>query len=132
MPYHADMCKPGSVASVILLAVFSAASARLSNVVLGSVQMVPWLRITVALLPILFFIAFIWAELRWIRSMDECHRAVMLESLAIAFPLAIVIAVAIESLQKAGLLLGMTIGNTWPWMALTWVPGLWIAQRRYK
>ena len=66
------------------------------------------------------------------RHQDEFHRGVLLESLAIAFPMAIALAVVIESLQKAGLLPTLSVGDVWPWMALTWLPALWIAVRRYK
>jgi hypothetical protein len=114
------------------MALLSAGSAILASAILESVQMDQWLRLIVALFPVPFFIAFIWAELVWIRSLDEFHRRVTLESLAIAFPLAIVLGVVIEALQKAGVFTGLTIGSIWPWMALTWVPGLWIARRRYR
>jgi len=89
-------------------------------------------RIVIALLPLPFFLAFIVAEFRWLNGQDEFHRRIMLESLAIAFPFAIAIAVALEALQKAGFLVEMGIGDAWPYMALTWLPSLWIAARRYR
>ena len=88
--------------------------------------------VIISLLPIPFFIAFIWVELRWIRAQDEFYRGVILESLAIAFPLAIVIGVVVEALQKAGVLTTLTVGDVWPFMALMWLPALWIARRRYR
>lgn len=89
-------------------------------------------RVAAALLPVPFFVVFILAELRWVRESDEFHRNVLLESLAIAFPAAIVLAVVVEALQKAGLVTGWSIGDVWPWMALLWIPALWIALRRYR
>ena len=68
-------------------------------------------RIIVALLPLPFFFAFIVAEFRWLSGQDEFHRRMMLESLAIAFPFAIAIAVALEALQKAGFLVDVGIGD---------------------
>jgi hypothetical protein len=46
--------------------------------------------------------------------------------------MAIALAVVMESLQKAGLLQMLSVGDAWPWMALTWLPALWIAVRRYQ
>jgi hypothetical protein len=86
----------------------------------------------VALLPVPFFIAFVFAELSWIRASDEFHKTVMLESLAIAFPSAITLAVVIEAVQKAGYATSLTIGDIWPWMALLWVPAIWIALGRFR
>jgi hypothetical protein len=117
---------------VVVAGVLSGASAVLARVLLGSTQLTPAMRVIVALIPVPFFLALIWFELRYVRSLDEFHRGVILESLAIAFPLAIVIGVVVESLQKAGLLMAWTIGDLWPFMALTWLPALWIARRRYK
>jgi hypothetical protein len=121
-----------SSAKLLLLGGLSAGSVMVTNAVLRSAQLPQVVRVAVALLPLPFFFAFIWAELRWIRHQDEFHRGVLLESLAIAFPLAIALAVVIESLQKAGLLPNLSVGDVWPWMALTWLPALWIAVRRYK
>jgi hypothetical protein len=124
--------KPISSATLAVVGALSVGSAVLANAVLRGDQLAQWPSVAVALLPLPFFVAFIWAELRWIRGQDEFHRGVLLESLAIAFPLAIVMAVVIESLQKAGVFTSMTVGDAWPWMALTWLPALWIARRRFR
>ena len=121
-----------SSAKLALLGVLSVGSVAAANAVLRNAQLAQGVRVTIALLPLPFFFAFVWAELRWIRHQDEFHRGVLLESLAIAFPMAIALAVVIESLQKAGLLPTLSVGDVWPWMALTWLPALWIAVRRYK
>jgi hypothetical protein len=89
-------------------------------------------RTVIALLPVPFFIAFVFAQLSWIRASDEFHKAVMLESLAIAFPSAITLAVVIEAVQKAGYATSWTVGDIWPWMALLWLPAIWIALRRFR
>jgi hypothetical protein len=103
-----------------------------ANALLRAADLSQIVRVAVALVPLPFFFGFIWAELRWIRHQDEFHRGVLLESLAIAFPLAIALAVVIEALEKAGVLQLLSIGDVWPWMALTWLPALWIARRRYQ
>lgn len=121
-----------SSAKLALIGALSIGSVVAGNAVLRHVQLAQGVRVAVALLPLPFFFAFIWAELRWIRVQDEFHRGVLLESLAIAFPLSIGLAVVVESLQKAGLLSALSVGDVWPWMALTWLPAVWIAVRRYK
>jgi hypothetical protein len=92
----------------------------------------PELRLAIAVLPVPFFLLFIFAEFRWIREQDEFHRRVLLDSLAIAFPLAIAEAVTLDALQSAGFLSNLGIGDVWPFMALSWIPCLWIAIRRYR
>lgn len=88
-------------------------------------------RLVVALLPGPFFIWLVLAELRWLRTMDEFQRRVVLDSLAIAFPVAITIGVVVDGLQKGGFVATWSVGDVWPFMALAWVPSLWIANRRY-
>ena len=110
----------------------SGLTAALSGWLLRHVEIAGAARLAVGLLPVPFFIAFIIAELRWIRSADEFHRRVVLESLAIAFPAALVLAVAVEGLQKAGVVTDWTVGDVWPWMALLWVPAVWVSYRRYR
>ena len=124
--------QPISSAKLALIGALSVSSVLAAKALLGTAQLAQGVRIAIALLPLPFFFAFIWAELRWIRHQDEFHRGVLLESLAIAFPMAIALAVVIESLQKAGLVPTLSVGDLWPWMALTWLPALWIAVRRYK
>ena len=121
-----------SSAKLALMGALSVGSVIAANGVLRIAQLGQVVRVAIALLPLPFFFAFVWAELRWIRQQDEFHRGVLLESLAIAFPMAIALAVVMESLQKAGLLQTLSVGDAWPWMALTWLPALWIAVRRYK
>lgn len=109
----------------------SVVSALLSSWLLPSESVAAGLRLLVALLPVPFFLWFILAEVRWVRALDEFHRRVILDSLAMAFPAAIALGVLLESVQRAGYLSGWTIGDAWPAMALLWVPSLWIAYRRY-
>ena len=124
--------KPIRSSSLAFIGALSVGSTLAANALLRGDSLPQSTRVVVALVPLIFFFAFIWAELRWIRSQDEYHRAVLLESLAVTFPLAIAIAVVVESLQKAGLLESLTIGDVWPWMAVTWLPALWLARLRYK
>ena len=106
-------------------------AAVVSSWTLRNVSLTTELRFLVALVPAPFFIWFILVELRALKRTDEFQRRVLLESLAIAFPAAITIAVVIDGLQKGGFVTGWSIGDVWPFLALTWLPALWIADRRY-
>jgi hypothetical protein len=117
-----------AAAGILSVGTALAANAVLHRVAIDSRA----IRLAIALLPLPFFIAFIVAEFRWMQGQDEFHRRLMLESLAIAFPFAIALAVLMEALQKAGFLSAFGIGDAWPLMALVWVPSLWIAARRYR
>ena len=118
---------------LIVVGALSAATALAADAVLDHFVFASRaVRLAIAVLPLPVFILFIVAEFRWIRDQDEFHRRVMLDSLAIAFPLAIAALVLLEALQTAGFLTGLMIGDVWPFIALTWLPSMWIAARRYR
>jgi hypothetical protein len=111
--------------------ILTGVAALLSSWTLRNFSLPTELRLLVALLPGPFFVWFILVELRALQRADEFQRRVLLESLAIAFPAAITIAVVIDGLQKGGFVTAWSIGDLWPFLALTWLPALWIADRRY-
>jgi hypothetical protein len=115
----------------IVAAVVSGAAAIASSWLLRHVTLPSPVRLLVAALPAPVFLWFIVTELRWVRSLDEFHRRVILEALAIAFPVAILLAVTVDALQKGGFVAGWTVGEVWPFMALLFVPALFYTQRRY-
>ena len=45
-----------------------------------------WIRIAVALIPIPFFVGFLWLWMKGVGTMDELERRIQLEALALAFP----------------------------------------------
>src|SRR5687768_18616906 len=92
--------KPIRSSSLAFIGALSVGSTLAANALLRGDSLPQATRVVVALVPLVFFFAFIWAELRWIRSQDEYHRAVLLESLAVAFPLAIAMAVAVERSEE--------------------------------
>jgi hypothetical protein len=125
--------RPYGHAPLAVAAVLSIGTTLLADLVLERLSIATGtLRLLVAISPLPFFFLFIFAEFRWIREQDEFHRRVLLDSLAIAFPLVIAEAVTLDALQSAGFLTHFGIGRVWPFMALTWVPCLWIAVRRYR
>jgi hypothetical protein len=107
------------------------AAALASSWVLGQAELSSVLRFLVAALPAPVFLWFIITELRWIRTLDEFQRRVMVEALAIAFPGAILLAVTVDALQKGGFVAGWSVGDVWPYMALLFVPALRYTLRRY-
>jgi hypothetical protein len=122
-----------SLRMMIAAAVLSGATAVAARRILRHwPELPPGVRLAIALLPVPFFVFFIFTEFRLIREHDEFHRRVFLESLAIAFPLAIAEGVTVEAVQSVGYMRDVTVGDLWPIMALTWLPALWIARRRYR
>ena len=117
---------------LIVTSVLSIASALISSYGLRAWALDSPAPAVLALLPVPFFVMFIIAELRVIQRADEFYRRVLLDSLAIAFPAALVLGVLVEGLQRAGVGRGWTIGDVWPWMGVLWVPALWISYRRYR
>jgi hypothetical protein len=113
-------------------AIAAIAGSWLSTCVVRHVDMAVGLRLLVAFLPAPLFLWFILAELDTLRQLDEFQRRVMLEGLAIAFPAVILGAVTIDGLQKGGFVTDWTVGDVWPFMALLWLPSLWLASRRYR
>jgi hypothetical protein len=92
----------------------------------------PALRLLVALVPVPVFTGFIVSEIQVLRRLDELQKRIQLEALAIAFPAGIILAIAVEYLQKAGFLTEWTFGDVWPYMALLYLPAYLIARGRYR
>ena len=115
----------------IIAAVLSGAAAVGSSWLLRHAELPSALRFLAAAAPAPVFLWFIVTELRWIRALDEFERRVVLEALAIAFPVAILLAVTVDALQKGGFVAGWSVGDVWPFMALLFLPALLYTQRRY-
>jgi hypothetical protein len=115
----------------IVAAVLAAATAIVSSWLLRHVELASAPRLFVAASPAPVFLWFVVTELRWVRTLDEFQRRIVLEALAIAFPVAILLAVSIDGLQKGGFVAGWSVGDVWPFMALLFVPALLYTQRRY-
>lgn len=89
-------------------------------------------RLAIALVPVPFALWVVGEYVRIVRGLDEFYRRVVLEALAIAYPLAMVLGMTIEYLQKAGFLMGANVGRVWPFMALLWPLTYLYAHRRYN
>jgi hypothetical protein len=120
-----------AVVAPLIAAMAAAGGAWLSSWVVRHLTLPVPARLAVALLPAPLFVWFILAELAALRRLDEFHRRVLLDALAIAFPAAILVGVTIDALQKGGFVTDWSVGDVWPFMALLWVPALWLAYRHY-
>ncbi|HSL46587.1 MAG TPA: hypothetical protein VK897_24345 [Anaerolineales bacterium] len=91
-------------------------------------------RIVVALAPLIPFAFFLVFTLAGLRSLDELHRRVQLEALAIAFPLAILLFMLLGLLELAIPLSreDWSYRHTWTYLPLFYFIGLAVAWRRYR
>jgi hypothetical protein len=89
-------------------------------------------RLAVALAPVPLAVWVIVEYVRLVRSSDEFLRRVTLESLAIAYPLALLIGMTVEYLQKGGFIPGANVGRVWPVQALLLLPAYLYAHWRYR
>jgi hypothetical protein len=96
--------------------------------------MAPAVRVAFALLAVAGFVAFIAAEVRVIRGLDELQQRIQLETLAVAFPLALVLVFGVGMLERAGVSIWgfRELRDAWPLVALPYVVGLALALRRYR
>jgi hypothetical protein len=89
-----------------------------------------WLRIGIALIPILPFATFLWLMLGAIRQMEELHLRVQLEALAIAFPLAMVLLMTLGLVGQAAD--WSYERHVWHYLPVCYFAGLFIAWKRYQ
>ena len=89
-------------------------------------------RLALALLPLPFSLLMLAVYVRLVRQADEFQKKIFLESLAIAWPAAMILGMTFEYLQKAGFAMWMDVGRLWPVMAILWVPALFYSYWRYR
>ena len=102
--------------------------------VLDTVTLPEWARITVALVPVLPFIAVLACVISDVRGMDELQRRVHLEALAFAFPAGVTVLMVLGLLQ---LVLEFhpqrfNFRDAWPILCMLYFVGLAWSWRRYK
>lgn len=97
-------------------------------------QLEPWLRVVVALIPVGPAVLLLWFIISGIRSMDELERRVHLEALAVAYPLAILLLMTLGLLQLAVPLSpeDWSYRHVWVFLPIFYFMGLTIAWRRYQ
>lgn len=91
-------------------------------------------RIVVALMPIVPFAVFLVLMIAGIRQMDELHRKVHLEALAIAFPLAMLLLMVLGLLELVIPLSpdDWSYRHVWQYLPLLYFIGLALTWRRYQ
>ena len=99
---------------------------------LRHLSMAPAGRLALAMLPVALWAGAITMLVLVVRGLDELQRKIQLEALAIAFPTAMMLGMAVEYLQKAGFARGLDVGDVWPFMFLLYVPALLFAHWRYR
>jgi hypothetical protein len=92
------------------------------------------IRIVIAILPVPAFLYFLILWVRNIRRLDELECRVQLESLAVAFPLTLVLVMALGLLQRVTVLdpADWSYPRIWPILFAFYFFGLVLARRRYK
>lgn len=92
----------------------------------------PWLRLAVALTPLLPTALFLAAVVSAIRSFDELERRVHLEALAVAFPLAVLLLMTLGLLELAVALPAedWSYRHVWIYLPIFYFAGLAVARRR--
>jgi hypothetical protein len=125
---------PRSEWIIIGLGVLWAAAYFGARVALEALTLSEPARIAIAMAPFAPFLAFFIGMLWSMRGMDELHRKVQLEALAIAYPLAVVLLMVLGLLQLAIELPreDWSYRHVWFFLPLFYFFGLAIAWRRYR
>ena len=99
-------------------AALSAAAAIASSQILKHANPAGAPRIVVSLLAVPPTAFMVWTFVRWIRGLDEMQHRIVFEAVASAFVLSILLAVAMEGLQKGGIVTGFEWEHAWEAMVL--------------
>lgn len=93
-----------------------------------------WARLGIALLPVPFFISYLWMWFKGAAAMDELQRRIELEALGFAFPATIVLLMTIGLADIAITLPAddFSLHNIWLMLPVMYYIGLWRAKRRYS
>jgi len=105
-----------------------------SRAMLMTLSLTPTLTVAVSLLPLPFFLVFLWRFMHHMRHSDELQRRIQLEALAIAFPMTVVMLMTAGLLQTAGIdpTGGWSLTGIWMYAGALYLIGRAIAQRRYS
>ncbi len=126
--------KPPGKTTTITAAVVWVAVYLLARWSLDTYQLTDGLRVLIALAPIVPFAIFLLLMLAGIRQMDELHRKVHLEALAIAFPLAMLLLMLLGLLELVIPLSpeDWSYRHIWAYLPLLYFIGLAFTWRRYQ
>jgi hypothetical protein len=93
----------------------------------------PPLRVAIALLPLPFFVWYLWTWMKGVGEMDELQRRIELEALGFAFPSTLVFLMTVGLLDLASPLgpENFSLHQIWLMLPVLYYIGLWRAKRRY-
>ncbi|QQS47321.1 MAG: hypothetical protein IPM66_01220 [Acidobacteriota bacterium] len=122
------------MAAGILISAIWVMSYFAARFLLRNEELDQWVRVGVALFPIIPFAGFLWAVIDRIGGLDEMQRRVHLEALAIAFPLAMLMLMTLGLLELAIDLSpeDWSYRHVWAYLPLFYFMGLAIRWRRYR
>lgn len=92
------------------------------------------LKVAMVLLPVIPFGCFLFQFIGYVRSLDELHRRVHLEALAVAFPIATLFLMTLGLVEKAGALPAnyWSYQDVWYYLPLIYLVSVAISWRRYR
>lgn len=92
------------------------------------------LKVAMVLLPAIPFAFFLFRFIGYVRSLDELHRRVHLEALALAFPIATLFLMTLGLAEKAGALSAKywSYQDIWYYLPLFYLVAVTISWRRYR
>ena len=85
--------------------------------------------VAVVMVPAAYLVYTMW---RWLRGLDEMQRRIQAEALSIAFPAAMLGALAAQFLQRAGFVGSVGMEETWVGMGLLYITALLFTRWRYR
>jgi hypothetical protein len=97
-------------------------------------KMHPALRVLIALMPVPFFVWYLWTWMKGVAAMDELQRRIELEALGFAFPATLVWLMTLGLLDLAVPLdiEAFSGHHVWLMMPVLYYAGLWRAKQRYS
>lgn len=120
----------GLLAALLWLSVFAGARFALD----ADLGLSPAARVAIAVAPVLPYGLFLWAIVAHVRSLDELHRRVHLEALAIAFLLAMLLLMTLGLVDVA---VGLSpddfsLRHVWAFLPVLYFGALAFVWRRYR
>ena len=91
-------------------------------------------KVAMVVLPAIPFAFFLIRFIGYLRSLDELHRRVHLEALALAFPIATLFLMTLGLVEQAGVLSPKywSYGDVWYYLPLFYLVSVAISWRRYR
>lgn len=105
-----------------------------ARAVLENPDLTAGLKVAAALIPVPIFALFLVLFIRLIRTMDELERRIQLESLAIAYPLAVLLLMTLGLMQRAVDLpfQDWSYAHVWVYVVMFYVLSIPFVARRYQ